>query len=318
VIDFVPNGHLRHLIGSLLPEGRQEAAFQALSEGDRAAVLEELEHADPGITERLGRTWAFWGSKSVHLWRVPKLLELGLESSRAALVASLDVGLDDGESVTLEPPQEPVRDRISWLRSDDPELKAIVRVTVPRLVQVDSPEGEQQVDSYTPIHLLVTFEDGLAEGYGGYTYGRRALKSLHGAIFADVPDDRSRQWTNEWIPPVVFTEGQVDTFTQQRGMALVNLKGPDPEEEFGAVEYDARVEDGAEVPFAGEERIDEQLDQDNEHRTYNVVYTHQDGYAENVKVRFTLGRIPHLTFVSRTSRDAMKWIIDELVAHVGP
>jgi len=99
VIDFVPQEHLLHLIGRLLPEPQVEGAVSALNTGERIAVLEMLEAAEAGVTARLARCWAYFGSKSVHLWRVPKLKDLGASPTRSQLSVVVVVLVTKGDPV---------------------------------------------------------------------------------------------------------------------------------------------------------------------------------------------------------------------------
>ena len=311
MLQLVPESYLSHLVNNVLPPGEREAARERLAT-DRAGVLGQLEIAQPGLLSRISAMWPYYGRRSVFLWRVPKLVALGLPGLRTRLPATAT-----GDVLVLDPPTTPERDRLHQLQFSTGSVRVTVRVTVPRVVRVDTAQGLQEIDSYQDVDVVVAPSRKLAETYTGQQYSRRALislsKKVHGSA---VPPDRSRRWTNEWLVPILFTEAQVNNYCTLRALEFVNVRGPDPAGELGCVEYDARVQNNVEVPFSNEARIQNQLQQDNNHRTYNHEVTHPDGYIERFKIRFTLGRNSHVTFVTKASVFAMERVIDEFVSQL--
>lgn len=316
MLEHVPDGHILHLVHKRLPASEREHAVQTLNMfGAKVGVLDLIEKHEPGVTERLNKAWVYQGGKSAFLYRCPSLMELGAVKVRAAAVQRFGP-LKDGTRNVIEPPDEPVHDRVAAIRFDGKTVTVGVRVTIPREVQVDTVDGTETVDTYTSVDVRADIATGLVEAFGSYQHARKAVKALLRLFVGGLPTtDTSRLWSTKWMMAVAFTETQVAKFAANNKFEFVNIKGPDPEDEFGSVEYDAKVEKHQEVPFGKEARILRQVKEENAHRTYNGTFTHEDGFPEVFKVRFTLnGQLSHLTFVNRTSIDAIRWLIDSFVA----
>ena len=317
-LDFVPVEHLSHLVDRL-PQADQEQAKEFLSIPDgRDQLLPILERMEPGVGRRLNRSWPFISRKAIHLWECPQMDNQTPETVRIRLEKALGINIADGTPRDIDRTPGGPEDRIARVELNGDELRIKVHVSIPRYVPLDSDEEFTTIPSFTAAVVSYSFENKLFMGYASFMYARRALMAVLKTLFDKTPPKGSDRWSRDWMVAVGFTEAHVAKFTDTHKMGMFDIKGPDPEGKCESLEYEAKVVQGEEVPLSGaaDGRIAAQLRQENYHRVYCFTFTHTDEFVEECRVRFILLPRPHLSFITKTSRDAMEWLTDTLVMFV--
>lgn len=317
-MSLISNPHLVHLIRKLIPKDEQDAMLSAMNLGPAGvqAVLARLDEESPGIAAHLNAIYRDHGKRTIHLWRSPRIEELTEERARAALSEVTGAGVG-AEWVRIPAPSTPIRDRLARFRVANGSISCTVRVTAPRKVPIDTVDEVKVVQSYQPVDLSVEIGTNYIEVYASLNHARRAAQAVLRSLFPDAPDTGSRGW-KKWLRPVSFTEDGLEGFAAVRNLSFVAVRGPDPEGSFGAVAYDARRDGGTglEIPLdPSEARIAAQLELENEYRVFTYTFTHDDGFVETARAKFYFGESSpsHITFESRTSRLAQRWLIREIV-----
>lgn len=314
--EYIPAPHLRHVLTKCLratnaPKELRERLLGNVNFGDsdeKAEIYAYLKRHDPGVMEHLANIWAFYSQRAVYVWLLPYLEG---EGAAAAVPARYRKHLSEdwwqidvahGETVTIRK-----------IRLEGVDLHAEVWLTKP--VSFEFEEEEKHDKRTEKVPLRVHFGSNrvpLVEVYASTNDAKKALYAfLTWLRGSPLP---SKKELAKILTPLTFSEGLVVKLGAKHGWGSPNeIHGPDPENEVGGIAYKGHKK-GLRQDHLDEkaDKVKRQLTVRNDSRRYMFVYAHDDGFKEEREATFHFSGHTRVQFVTRTSRLAMDWMIEEI------
>lgn len=311
----VPLHHLHYTIDRLFnSQAHRDRLHEWASSTDpalRAKFERDLRRAEPGILAYLEEIWADYSGHAIHLWHLPMLEDYSLDEISELLVGE---HVDIGGSVTLRKPDD-YECRIKSVARQSDGLRVVVVLREVREIEIDEEPEELPVTKTVNMLFDETGAAPLVEVYAGRTHARKALFY---ALEQIVGDRLPRRGRISGMVPIEFDQTHAWQLARQLRMSEYRYQGSDVHAELGDVMHGMGRNGDRRLPLnMSIERVRLQHPGPKGWREFFFDHQHDDGFVEYSELRFTFrdgtsSRTPHLTFITRTSRPAVRSVVTAL------
>lgn len=301
----------------------------------RKYALDRLEEIDPKIRERLRALWTAYGRQTLFLFRTPGLAEWKEGDGRRELLGALkqsgistkdfradgtwhEVPRPDDDDPQTEGAPGLTKERVYKVALEGSILSAIIRIK--RSLTVVQEDEEVVVPFTYDVQVVIDLASPakLARIFGAQTDGRRALRTVLRFLGLNVPERGPR--VPRFMSPVVISEVKLRAFANKQKWEWVDVNGEDAAGKLGRIGYSGKTPTPLRrAPLdMTDRRVVAQDVAENDSRTYNFTYKHEeDGFEEVSEVEFLFGvRQTRFGFPRRATRPAMDYVISLVYANV--